>query len=63
MKKVLLLAFVLGSFNVFAEEKPAVGQSDASTIDCSKIFAGKGEQKGATTTTPVPSTQSGSKSE
>lgn len=50
MKKVLLLAFVLGSFNVLAEDNPVVGQADASTIDCSKIFAGKAAAKPATDT-------------
>lgn len=53
MKKVLLLAFVLGSVNVFAEEKPAVGQSDASTIDCSKIFAGNADKAAAGSDKPV----------
>lgn len=54
MKKVLLLAFVLGSFNVFAEDTPvAVGQSDASTIDCTKIFAGNADKSAAGSDKPV----------
>lgn len=57
MKKVLLLAFVLGSFNVFAEDKPIVGQSDASTIDCSKIFAGNADKGTVSPTTEKPASQ------
>ena len=54
MKKVLLLAFVLGSFNVFAEDQPvAVGQSDASTIDCTKIFGGNADKAAAGSDKPV----------
>ena len=54
MKKVLLLAFVLGSFNVFAEDKPvAVGQSDASSLDCSKISAGNADKAAVGTEKPV----------
>ncbi len=64
MKKVLLLAVVLGSFNVFAEDQPvAVGQSDASTIDCTKIFGGNADKAAVGTEKPVQPTTSGSKSE